>query len=83
MRGVRPHDERAGSALPAPEGEAPVLAGPAQVLRQAPLQVHQLAVCEQPARLVPDAGAELDGEREMLIRDPLPPFGGFLSVEMR
>lgn len=42
VRGMRAHDERARSALPASEGEAPVQSGAAEVLRQAPLQIHQL-----------------------------------------
>lgn len=37
VRGVRPHHERAGGPLSAPEGQAPVQSGPAQVLRQASL----------------------------------------------
>lgn len=41
LRGVRSHDERAGSALRTPEGEPPVQSGAAQVLRQEALQVHQ------------------------------------------
>lgn len=49
VRRVRAHDKRARSSLLAPEGQAPVQPGPAQVLRQAALQVHQLQLCQHAA----------------------------------
>ena len=58
MRGVRPHDAGARSALPSPQGQAPVQSGPAQVLRQAALQVH-----EQQLRQYAAAGAHIRKRR--------------------
>lgn len=64
VRGVRSHDQRARGALSASEGEPSVLAGAAQVLRQAPLQVHQLDVRQQPVGLrVADARSQLSCAR--------------------
>lgn len=59
VRGVRSYHLRAGGALPPPEGQPSVLAGAAQVLRQAALQVHQLAVRQQPARPAAHASPQL------------------------
>ena len=42
MRGLRPHDQGARGALPAPKGAAPLLPRAPQVLRQETLQVQQL-----------------------------------------
>lgn len=54
---MRSHHQRTGGALSAPEGEPSVLAGVAQVLRQAALQVHQFDVRQQSDWLDTDAGA--------------------------
>ncbi len=42
LRGLRLHDQGAGTALRPPEAEPPLQSGPPQVLRQAALQVQQL-----------------------------------------
>lgn len=66
-----PHDQRTGGALSASEGEPSVLAGTAQVLRQASLQVHQFDVRQQSAGIgVADARSQLErsGEKTELVR---------------
>lgn len=60
VRGMRSHDQRTRSPLHPLEGQAPVLAGFAEVLRQAPLQVHQLTVRKQLTGLVPNACSQLN-----------------------
>lgn len=51
------HDQRARGTLHSPERQPPVLTGPAQVLRQAALQVYQLDIREQLAGPIADAGS--------------------------
>ena len=45
VRGLRQHDKGARAPLPPPQGEAPLLSGAPQVLRQEALQVQQLELC--------------------------------------
>lgn len=57
---MRPHNQRTRSPLYTFEGQASLLTGPAQVLRQTSLQVHQLAIREQSPGLIPDARSQLN-----------------------